>query len=816
MNQCTIVPKLTGKQNDCSDAVAVLATALYRYTDDESLVLEVFSELEKHPLTLMVTGEMSFAKLQKQVCQQLQACGALLPEVTVEISARVLPQADSVLATGSENKVQLYFGRLDEHEKTQMTVAVTRENNSVLERLCSHMSMLGQSLCNDQDQALSVIGMLPDSEKEQLLHTWNQNEKSYNQTMLSERFKAVVHASPDKLALTYKEEKITYAQLYAQVSALAHELQQAGVSPEIPVGVFLTRSPRSVIALLAIFQAGGAYVPLDMSYPKEHITYILKETQVPVVITEQDKLAALPEAQAKHIVWEQMQPIASGQTVVSQATPDNLALIMYTSGSTGTPKGVALEHRQVLNRFVWLWENYGFDDQEVACQRTTVNFIPSLWEMLGGLLCGVKTVIVPDEVVKDPMRLIQTLAEHQVTRIAVVPSLLRMLLDIEPKLQEKLPHLKLWFVAGEPLTAKLYYRFKTQMPQAILHNDYGATEVNGVVAFDSRWEKETMTTIPIGRPIANTQAYILDAKMQPVPVGVKGELYIGGAPISRGYVQRPDLTQERFVVNPFCDDSKDRLYNMGDIARYTEEGLLEVVGRKDHQVKLHGKRVELGGIEKVIRTLDGIAQTAVVVQSSAHESQRLTAFYGCTPDQAVGPETIRAFLKTKLPEYMVPTQYTRMELFPLTPNGKVDRQVLAKHTTYDPLRAQQDKQKTSNEREAIQLELVQRLEKILQRHLLVGDETIPFMELGLSSVDAVAWMQHINETFALELNVTVLFEYSKLVDLTDMILKTRVSQVGLEKEGTVSARVEESQYRAGRKKRTSEQMRELRLKNRRG
>lgn len=630
-------------------------------------------------------------------------------------------------------------------------------------------------------------------ERHQIPIEWNETQKEYPVCMLHELFNQQVERTPDATAVVFEDEKLSYLELNKRANRLAHRLQELGIGPEMPVGVYTVRSPNTMIALLAIFKAGGAYVPLDLSYPAEHIAYILKETRVPVIITEQKLAERLPayEANLLYLDSEFLRPLSENvSSPVNKAEPDNLALIMYTSGSTGQPKGVEIEYRQLLNRFNWLWENYPFDVREVTCQRTTVNFLPSVWELLGGLLKGVLTIIISDRIVKDPPMLIKTLSKHKVTRIAVVPSLLKMILDTDLDLQQELPELRLWFTAGEPLSLELYQRFRQLMPQAILHNDYGATEVNGVIYYDSRWQTKDILSVPIGRPIANTHVYILDSYLQPVPVGVPGELYVGGVPVSRGYLNRPDLTDERFIPHPFKAEPGARLYDMGDIALYRSDGLIEVVGRRDRQVKILGKRVELDGIEKIILQYPGVQSSAVIAQEQSSGGNRLIAYVVIEQDEKRIKDNLRSFLKEKIPDFMVPSDFIVLERMPLTPNGKVDRKHLSELSRYDhELEATQSNHGTAFERIVnrglreddeeflgeIKASLALQFGKILNKSVFEIDENVSFTDQGLNSIDALAWIRTINREFNLHLSVTILFDHFSIHKLSEYLV-SRLAQ----------------------------------------
>ena len=390
-------------------------------------------------------------------------------------------------------------------------------------------------------------------------------------------FEEQVTRRPDAVAVIFPPiiggeqggaEQLTYEELNQRANQLAHHLRALGVKPETPVGISIERSLDMMIALLGVIKANGAYVPLDPNYPHKRLAFMIEDAKVEYLLTQEHLLEQLPENALKTNVlcldsdWPQ---IAQQRTdnPVNHLNSDNLFYIIYTSGSTGRPKGVMGLHRGAINRFHWMWETYPFVEGEVCCQKTTLNFVDSIWEIFGPLLKGVTNVLIPDETVKDPTQLVHFLSDHQISRLVLVPSLLRVMLNRNPNIQEQLPHLNYWTTSGETLPVELYEQFRAALPNAVLLNIYGSSEIAAdATCYDTR-ENTTFTNVPIGRPISNMQVYLLDKTMQPVPIGLPGELYVGGAGLARGYVGRPDLTDERFVPNPFTSDPDARLYKTG-------------------------------------------------------------------------------------------------------------------------------------------------------------------------------------------------------------------------------------------------------------
>jgi amino acid adenylation domain-containing protein len=583
---------------------------------------------------------------------------------------------------------------------------------ATITRMAGHLQTLLSGIVANCDRHLCEVPLLTEAEQQQLLVEWNETESEYPLDQgIHELFEAQAERTPDAVAVVFEGQQLTYGELNRKANQLAHYLIQRGVGLEVLVGICTERSLEMVIGLLGILKAGGAYVPLDPAYPQERLAFMLSDTQVPVLLTQQRLVERLPEHEAQVICLDSdCDSIAqeSKQNPVSSSTADNLAYVIYTSGSTGKPKGVLGLHRGAVNRFQWMWETYPFTQQEVCCQKTSLNFVDSVWEIFGPLLQGVPTVIVSDRVLKDPQQFVETLASNNVTRLVLVPSLLRVLLDTYSNLQQRLPKLKLWVTSGEALSFDLLQNFRQIMPESILLNLYGSSEVSAdVTCYSIKPQDKAPLHVAIGRPIANTQIYLLDRHLQPVPIGVPGELYVGGSGLARGYLNQPEMTQERFIPNPFIDfglpildfrlgDSSQnlescenaqfsnpkskiqnpklsaRLYKTGDLARYLPDGNIEFLGRIDNQVKLRGFRIELGEIEAVLSQHPGVREVVVLAREDEPNNKQLVAYVVAHPEEAIALNELQRLLKEKLPDYMVPSAFVMLEGLPLLPNGKVD------------------------------------------------------------------------------------------------------------------------------------------------
>ncbi len=516
-------------------------------------------------------------------------------------------------------------------------------------------------------------------EQQLLLAKWNTTTADYPADQsIQQLFATQVDRTPDEIALILGQQPVTYRELNRQANQLAAYLRRLGVGRETLVGICMERSIEMVIGLLGILKTSGAYVPLDPAYPRERLAFMLDDAHPAVLLTQQHLLEKLPPHERIICLDTDWHVIAqeSEENVPNGVGGETIAYMLYTSGSTGTPKGVLGTHRAAINRFCWMWKAYPFERDEVCCQKTSLSFVDSVWEIFGPLLQGIRTVIIPDPLVKDPPLLLQTLATHAVTRIVLVPSLLRVLLETSENLQDLLPLLKYWVSSGEALSLDLAKRFLKQMPTSILLNLYGSSEVAADVTYYDVRAYTSEPGIPIGRPIANTQVYLLDEQMQPVPIGSAGELYVGGDGLARGYFNRPELTAARFVPDPFSNKPGARLYKTGDVARYLADGNIEYLSRLDHQVKLRGIRIELGEIESVLSQHAAVRQTVVMAREDLPGAMRLVAYVVLHEKQAASSDKLQNHMLKYLPDYMIPTAFVFLERLPLTPNGKLDRQAL--------------------------------------------------------------------------------------------------------------------------------------------
>ncbi|MBA6045124.1 non-ribosomal peptide synthetase [Pseudomonas lactis] len=536
------------------------------------------------------------------------------------------------------------------------------------QRVCGYMhnalSGLVEALEQAPHQALNRLPVLGLQERQQLLVQFNATEVNYNlDQTLHGLFEAQVVRTPQAVAVKAGEHTLSYQQLNERANRLAHHLRDGGVRPDARVGICVERGLDMVIGLFAILKAGGAYVPLDPAYPPERIANMLHDS-APVVVLAQSAtrtlLGDVAVVDLDHSTW-QHQPAINPQ--VPDLIAQNAAYVIYTSGSTGQPKGVINEHAGVVNRLLWMQDAYSLKAHDAVLQKTPFSFDVSVWEFFWPLFTGARLVMARPEGHKDPAYLCEVIAAEHITTLHFVPSMLDVFLAHGDVSQAA--GLVRVMCSGEALPGSLVRRFKRQLPGIGLYNLYGPTEAAVDVTAWNCARPEVPDNTPIGKPIANTRLYVLDGQLQPVPLGVVGELFIAGVQVARGYLNRPELTAERFLDDPF---TPGRMYRTGDLGRYLPDGTLEYLGRNDDQVKIRGLRIELGEIQARLIEHPAVKDAVVVARD-----QRLVAYYTGAPTDI---ESLRAQLLQHLPDFMVPALFMHLDALPLSPNGKLDRKAL--------------------------------------------------------------------------------------------------------------------------------------------
>ena len=635
---------------------------------------------------------------------------------------------------------------------TEDGLNITFEYNSDLfsapfiERLADHFVLLMQQLAQPGIYKISEIDLLPDAEKQRILHVWNNTAKSYPEPRpLLALFEAQAKLTPDRPALKFENREMTYGQLNSAADRLAITLQNQNVGPEQFVGLYLERSLELVVAMYAILKTGAAYVALDPDYPEDRIRYMINDSAAEVIIT-QESLKDIPALAGKTIILADNPKNPQGaQLKAVDKNVDQSAYMIYTSGSTGKPKGVVISHRAIWNRLQWMQETFQLADGEPVLQKTPYSFDVSVWEFFWPLQNGASLVLAKPGGHKDPAYLQKLIIKERITTIHFVPSMLQAFVN-NADLAD-CTSLKRVICSGEALSPELVRQLH-ENSSAELHNLYGPTEAAVDVSHWPCNREENYSSIPIGYPIANTQLYIVDDQIKLLPVAVAGELLIAGVQLARNYHRRPALTAEKFIPDPFSKIPGARLYRTGDLARYMDNGAIEFLGRIDHQVKLRGLRIELGEIENALKAIDTISDAVVLVKDFGAADQRLIA-YVQSAHEIIGADLQKA-LSLILPEYMVPSLFVKVDAIPLSPSGKTDRRaLLALNVQFD----------SKNAYVPPRGEIEKSIARIFSEILLIdkiGSED-SFFDLGGHSLLATRLITLINKRFEINFPLRALF-----------------------------------------------------------
>lgn len=633
-------------------------------------------------------------------------------------------------------------------------------------RMARHFENLLHAVVSNPDTAVGSLPMLSEAESEQILVDWNRTQVDWTEDDYTALFEQQVERTPNAVAVVFEKESLTYRQLNRRANQLARQLQEAGVSPDVPVGLCVERSLDMLIGFLGILKAGGACVPLNPEYPTERLDYILDDVQAPVLITQSRLDAHLPETTAQVLCIDRDAPrIAkqSGDNFISGALPSHLAYIIYTSGSTGYPKGVLVERRGMQNHIQSKIMDLGLTEDDRVVQSASQSFDIAVWQLLTALLVGGTTHIVTQDTASTPVSLITYCTDNSITILEVVPSFLSVLLGADlPLGKEPKPFTTLrWLVStGEALPPTLCREWFAQYPNTPLINAYGPTECSDRIAHYPLYAPpgSSVLHLPIGRPLANTQLYILDTALQPVPIGVTGELYIGGTGVGRGYLDHPEETRKRFIANPF---GSGRLFKTGDAVRYLPDGNVEFLGRNDRQVKLRGFRIELGEIESVLEQHPAIHRSVAVVLQRDADEKRLIAYIVLHKNSHAAMGDIEPWLRGKLPHYMVPSAFVFIDDIPRTSRGKLD------YAALPPPELSLSMRKKTAPRDALEIQFTRIWEQILGVKPIGIDDD--FFEFGGHSLLAVRLFDQIQRVTGKRLPVATLFQHPTIAQLAELI-----------------------------------------------
>ena len=622
-----------------------------------------------------------------------------------------------------------------------------------IRRFLEHYQTLLYGIVSNPDTPICELPLLREEERHQVLAAWNDTAVDYpKDKAIHQLFEDQVRRTPDAVAAVFGEDRVTYSELNRRANQMAHHLRSKGVGKEVLVGICVERSLEMIVGILGILKAGGAYVPLDPGYPDERISFMLEDSEAAVLLTAEKLVDGLGEYKGEVVLVDLDSEMISQQPATdldSYAGPDNLAYVIYTSGSTGKPKGVAIEHRSTVALLSWAGSVFDAGQLSGVLASTSICFDLSVYEMFAPLSCG-GTVILAENVLQLPA----IPAANEVTLINTVPSAIAELLRIDGVP----PSVTTINLAGEPLKTSLVQQIYELGTVEKVYDLYGPTEDTTYSTYTLRDSGKAT----IGRPISNTKAYILDRNLQPVPVGIPGELYLAGDGLARGYLKRPELTDERFIRNPFSPGPGSRMYKTGDFARYLEGGQIEFNGRIDNQVKIRGFRIELGEIEAAISAHPGVKESIVIAREDQPGDKRLVAYLVADDDPGPSVGELRSYLKAKLPEYMVPTAFVRLDMLPLTPNGKVDRRALAA----PDISEEQDKVFVAP-RTALEKMVADLWAEVLgvERVGVLDD----FFELGGHSLIGTQLMSRVRALFEIALPMSTLFDASNVAAMAAIL-----------------------------------------------
>lgn len=643
------------------------------------------------------------------------------------------------------------------------------------ERQCQesmrHYLRLLEAFIENQDQLLQSASMLSDQEMQQILVDFNRTEAHYPiDRCLHHMIEEQAGLTPDSIAVIYEDQQLAYSELNRRANQLAHFLRRFGVGPEVYVGVCMERSAEMVIALLGTLKAGGAYVPIDPTYPRERLAFMLADAGVPVLLTQSSLADQLAENNSQIVCLDTQWKMVSGEPGTNpdiQIKDENLAYMIYTSGSTGKPKGVMISHAGIRNRVVWAQERYQLGQNDRIFQKTPFSFDPSVWEFLLPLIAGGAITLAAPGGQRDTQYMVKAMAESKATMLHFVLPMLRALLETENL--ESCDNLRVIIVGTEQVQFEDQEKFYKRLPWATLENLYGPTEASVDVTYWKCLREREGRMVPIGRPVANVKIHILDRHLMAVPVGVSGELHIGGIALMRGYHNRPELTAEKMVPNPY-GDSGERLYNSGDVARYREDGEIEFLGRIDNQVKIRGYRIELGEIEAALIEHPAIREVVVVAREDKPGQKRVVAYFIPATGHAVSSADLRDWLKKSLPEYMIPAVFAELEAMPLAPNGKLNRRALpapeqiqsGSEPVYEAPRTPLEKLLADIWMEVLDVEKVG-----------INDD---FFDVGGQSILATQFITRVQHAMPVELSLRAIFETPTIATLAAFITRNQPPQ----------------------------------------
>jgi len=664
-----------------------------------------------------------------------------------------------VNATTSKYDLSFYISEIDNHLFAFMLYNTDLFDGPTIRRLLEHYQILLEGIVTNRQQSIAELPLLTQAEQDLCAEINNTHTEYSEGKRIHELFEAQAAWRSKAIAVVCEETELTYGELNRRANKLAHELRLRGVGPEVMVGILMERSLDLVIALLAVLKAGGAYFLLDLNYPKQRLALMLEATRVNLILTQQRWKASLPEFDGAALsVDSELEWLGHENANLAPINyPDSLAFVFFTSGSTGKPKGVMATQRSAVNYLTFIVRNYELSANDVVLQTASLSFDASVRDLLAPLLAGAKLILVADKDVKDPFALLTKIKAHGVTRIlSMAPTMLRSLTDAATESGIKGQTLQLILTSGESLSLSECARVRATLSQQVaIVNQYGATECTMSSTQYRAPETQSSGVALAGKPIANSQVYILDPHFRQCPVGVPGEIHIGGAGVARGYLLSPDLTARKYLPDPFSNEPGARLYRTGDLGRFLPSGDIELHGRVDRQVKVRGIRIEPAEIESVLKEHENVRDAVVIVREDTPGNQRLVAYVVLRqPD-----DNLRTFVKTRVPDYMVPASFVVLEKLPLTPNGKVDHAALPipDATSFD----------STKQFVAPRTPVEESLEQIWKEILEVARVGVHdnFFELGGHSLLATQVVSRIRKTLQVDLPLRAIFDSPTIAEL---------------------------------------------------
>ncbi|MFB6366766.1 amino acid adenylation domain-containing protein [Paenibacillus elgii] len=730
----------------------------------EMSFLDLLHQVKQETLDAYAHQDVPFDRIVEAVQPERNLSGTPLFQVLFNLIDDVRLNLDGLQVQSLEvdNKtskfdMELTLIQSDEGMSGGIEYSTDRFEANTIARLIEHYLLLLREVVENPDLPISQLQFMSSEERRQILYQWNQTAAPYpDESCLHDVFVRQAKRTPDKTAVIFKDTCLTYRELDHLSNGLAFKLQTYGVGPDVCVGICMDRSLEMIVAVLGVLKAGGAYVPLDPHYPQDRLNYILEDTQVLVVITQSPLAPLLGKVNTNLFLLDHIQELeAAAEVPVSGVRPDHMLYILYTSGSTGKPKGIVMNHRPIVNLIAWQNVNLKSPDQATVLQFSTLNFDMSCQELFSAFGNGGTAVVVDEKTRKNPERLLELIVDQKINRLHLPYISLQQLAEVA-ELHEGMDYaITDITVSGEQLRITPQIRnWLNKLGNCSVQNHYGPTETHVVTAYMMEEIHNAEPLPPIGKPIDNCEIYILDSYLQPVPVGVYGELYIGGICLARGYLNREELTADRFVPNPFAKEPDRRMYKSGDLARFLPSGDVEYLGRMDEQVKIRGFRVEPGEVEAVISTYPDIRETVVVGWKENQSALELVAYI--VADQDIVEQELREHLKKKLPDYMLPAIFMKIEEMPLTPSGKVSRSALPR-----PKRNLAGQKKTAP--------VTEREKGVAMIWAdILGCESVGledhFFQLGGHSLLAIKVISRMRSAFQTDLPLYTIFEFPQLSD----------------------------------------------------